>query len=233
MVRLTTFCLSATVICLICCTDNISKEIGTATHKEQVEPHFLIEDTSSALAYDSSYTQGVTAVDLNGDFYPEIFATNSWKNDNNFFYQNDRGTFKKVNRHSLTSDRLNANGACWGDFTRNGKLDLVVANVNNAPNQIFIASADTFSVKKVPQYDSINNWTYGMTWVDATNSGFLDLYAVNYHNQPNVFYRNIDGQLIESQDHVLSAGSHSSLNAVWADLDNNGYLDVIICGYIT
>ena len=230
MVRLTTFCLPITVLCLFCCTDNTSKEPLAAIRKAKVDPDILIEDVSSALAYDSSYTQGVTAVDINGDFYPEIFATNSWKNDNNFFYQNDRGTFKKDKRFSFTSDRLNANGACWGDFTRNGKLDLVVANVNNKNNQVFIASADTFGMIKVPQYDSINSWTYGVTWVDATNSGFLDLYVVNYHNQPNIFYQNIDGQLIESRDHVLSAGSHSSLNAVWADLDNNGYVDLIICG---
>ncbi len=213
-----------------CCTNNKSNPEAASIHVDSKSHILLTENNSSSLAQDSSYTQGVTAVDLNGDYFPEIFATNSWTNDKNFFYLNDNGTFKKDARFSFVNDRLNANGACWGDFTRNGQLDLAVANVNNAPNQVFVALGDTFIKKDLPQNDAINNWTYGMTWVDATNSGFLDLYAVNYKNQPNVFYKNINGQLIESPNHVLSIGAHSSLNAVWSDLDNNGFLDVIISG---
>lgn len=230
MKRLAVFFLLLLLFSPFCCTNNKSAPEVTSIRANNKSRVLLTENNSSPLAQDSSYTQGVTAIDLNGDFYPEIFATNSWTNDNNFFYQNDNGNFKKDAKFSFARDYLNANGACWGDFTRNGQLDLAVANVNNAPNQIFIALEDSFTRKDLPQNDTTKSWTYGMTWVDATNSGFLDLYAVNYKNQPNVFYKNVKGQLVESPNHVLSVGAHSSLNAVWTDLDNNGFLDVIISG---
>ena len=58
-----------------CCTNNKSNPEAASIHVDSKSHILLTENNSSSLAQDSSYTQGVTAVDLNGDYFPEIFAT--------------------------------------------------------------------------------------------------------------------------------------------------------------
>ncbi len=207
---------------------NCSNQIGDV---QENKVNLLVEDLECILCKDTGYTQGVAAVDINNDGFPEIYATNSWTNQNNLFYWNQKGIFQKDTSLLFTKSELNSNGCSWGDLTNDGKYDLLIANVNNAPNQLFLyKDKGSFNKLELLQNDSSSSWTYGASWVDANNSGFLDLYLVNYKEQANVFYVNNNGKLVEQKNNVLSCENHSSFNAIWTDLNNDGLQDVVICG---
>ena len=155
---------------------NCSNQIGDVRENKV---SILVEDLESILCKDTGYTQGVAAVDVNKDGFPEIYATNSWTNQNNLFYWNQKGIFQKDTSLPFTKSELNSNGCSWGDLSNDGEYDLLIANVNNAPNQLFLnQDKGEFNRIELSQNDSSSSWTYGVSWVDANNSGFLDLYLV-------------------------------------------------------
>jgi hypothetical protein len=197
-----------------------------------VQPGALLQaDYNSVLTKDSSYTQGVSAVDINGDGYPELYATNSWTNQSNFFYKNNHGEFIKDDSTNLTRNLLNGNGCSWGDVDNDGKLDLAVANVNNASNFLFKGGDEgKFTIVELAQFNPEESWTYGSSWVDVDNDGYLDLYLANFKNQQNVFYQNIRGVLTEKDLKLTSSNSHATIHCVWSDLNNDGLPDLILSG---
>ena len=198
----------------------------------ELAPHeLLLEDQLGTLSQDSSFTQGVAAVDVNGDGYPELYATNSWTNQSNFYYLNNKGVFSKNESSKLTSNFLNGNGCSWGDVNNDGFLDLAVSNVNNASNFLFKGlSGDKFEAIELRQINKDESWTYGSNWADVDNDGYLDLYLANFKNQQNVFYQNKLGILNERDLKLTSSNAHSSIHSVWTDLNNDGLPDLILTG---
>ncbi len=74
-------------------------------------------------------------------------------------------------------------------------------------------------------------WNIGVSAGDYDNDGDLDLYVCTRKN-PNKLYRNLGGFRFEEVGAAAGvAYEHSSRAAAWADLDNDGDLDLYVGGY--
>jgi hypothetical protein len=181
---------------------------------------------------DLGFSQGVAWGDYNNDGYPDLYVSNSWINDNNLFYLNNKnGSFTKITEGIVANDPGNSNGCSWGDFNNDGYLDLYVSNVNNQNNFLYLNKGDN-SFEKITQGSIVTDleWSYGCAWGDYNNDGFLDIYISNYQGQNNSIYRNEkDGTFSKISSDVLPLDNSSSINATWGDLDNDGYLDIFVC----
>ncbi len=71
------------------------------------------EITNSQIALDSFYTQGIASVDLNNDYYPELYMTNSWEGFENHFYNNRKQPISKDTVSFKLSDKSFSNGCCF------------------------------------------------------------------------------------------------------------------------
>jgi len=180
---------------------------------------------------DLGYSQGCAWGDYNNDGNLDLYVTNSWTNDNNLFYKNNgNGTFTKIVEGEIANDGGNSNGCTWGDYNNDGFVDLFVANVNNQNNFFYKNNGDETFTKISQSILSTNQgWSYGCSWGDYDNDGFLDLYVANYYEQKNFLYHNNgDETFTKIEQGEIVNDENKSQNCIWSDLNNDGFLDLFV-----
>lgn len=71
--------------------------------------------------------------------------------------------------------------------------------------------------------------TWGGAWGDYDNDGDLDLFVTNAFNRSNHLYTNEgDGSFTKIREGDIASLTSDSFGAVWADLDNDGDLDMFV-----
>lgn len=155
-----------------------------------------------------TYTQGVTAADVNRDGYKDLLITTMNFLDNrrtispNLLYLNNGdGTFKEVTQAwGLENYRVNSMSATFGDINADGYPDLYVSNYfSNSTTGISIYNEQTITNSFQPSIDFLFINVGGQKFVDARtfygldyvgfgfqgvftdydNDGDLDLYVIN------------------------------------------------------
>ena len=122
-------------------------------------------------------------------------------------------------------------GVGWSDYDNDGDMDLFVAN-RGQPDQLYRNNADgTFSDVApdvgidYPQNEFPAN-SEGVAWGDYDNDGDADLFLANL-SRTNPLYRDDgDGTFIEVTRDSGIILDRKYIGASWADLDNDGDLDL-------
>src|SRR5439155_506861 len=71
----------------------------------------------------------------------------------------------------------------------------------------------------------------GVGWADYNNDGFPDLYVAN-RNQPNRLYRNSgNGTFTDVASELGLANQEDGRVGAWADIDNDGFLDLFVSNF--
>ena len=71
----------------------------------------------------------------------------------------------------------------------------------------------------------------GLAWGDYDGDGFIDAIGLNEAESTinNLYHNNGDGTFSRVTEGVIATDSLAALNAVWADQDNDGDLDLFVC----
>ncbi len=77
---------------------------------------------------DSAFTTGVVTGDIDNDGYREVFITTDNHDSNYLFYNNGDGTFTDISSSAGLLGVANSASACFGDYNKDGFLDLYVTN---------------------------------------------------------------------------------------------------------
>jgi hypothetical protein len=151
-------------------------------------------------------------------------------------------TFTKITTGPVVTSGGYGSACAWGDYDGDGFIDLFVCNfedgINVPRNFLFHNRGDgTFErITSVPQVNG-NHSTVGATWGDYDNDGKLDLFVTSiggdangqsynalYHNEGGGHFTTITtGSLVTQKQR-----SHSG---IWADFDNDGWLDIFIANF--
>ena len=165
---------------------------------------------------------GASWGDYDNDGDPDLFITNFAQND--FFYRNQGdGSFEVVTGTPLTTSGGIGEGSAWGDYDKDGDLDLFVANggANNDVNFLFanqLMETGTASFTRIAGIDLVTRvgCYAGAMWGDYDDDGDLDLFVSNFSGKSSLIYRNEqpDGHWLN----VRAIGDVSNRSAIGAKL---------------
>ncbi|WP_223033252.1 FG-GAP-like repeat-containing protein [Hanstruepera marina] len=196
------------------------------------------EDQAVALgvamsAGDLEYGSGVSFVDFNNDGWDDISLATESGSQSEFFLNNQDGTFTRQN-FALTSNNVQGRQIVWADYDNDGDKDLMVVS-NTDGNHLYNNNGSLIftEVTTLAGLPTTNIETWGASFGDINNDGFLDLFLSNRDDnfvQPNrLFLNNQDGTF---SDISISAGIHSSSHlsfcSAFFDYNNDGWQDIYV-----
>ncbi len=172
-------------------------------------------------------SQGCTWVDYDNDGFPDLYVLR-YQSPNMLFHNEGNGTFKQLTDGPMATEGGSALGFAWGDYDNDGLPDLFVAS-GTASSLIHNEGGGVF--KKVPGpigTESVSLQT--VNWVDYDNDGWLDLFAtsVTAGTSCRLYRNNGDGTFTRVTGGSLLSDTGRWFAAAWADIDNDGFLDVLV-----
>ena len=176
---------------------------------------------------------GVSFADFNGDQIDDLtFGHHAGQIR---YYQGDGVGFEEIT-FNIENDLSETKSVLWADIDNDGDQDFLITNRLasnklwlNDGNMMFTDVTSTCGIST-----SINSRSYGASFGDYDNDGFLDLYVCNYHTdviniQNELYHNNGDGTFT---DVTLSSGVGNGLQqtfqSTWIDIDQDGLLDLHI-----
>lgn len=194
---------------------------------------------------------GMACADVDGDNAPDIFVANDMTP--NFLFLN-RGDGRFVDRgllsglgYSGSGDLQSSMGADFGDFNRDGRLDLAVTNFRLEGAGLYRNEGaglftDISSISGI-RPPTIPHVGWGIGFLDYDNDGWPDLLMVHGHvldnahrvgsvyKQPAILFRNTgDGRFVDVTRDVEDGLSipQPGRGAAFGDYDNDGDVDVFV-----
>jgi hypothetical protein len=182
------------------------------------------------IATDVNNSSGCAWADYDNDSFPDLFVANV-QTPNCLYHNNGDGTFTRVRPGPIATDSSFCNGASWGDFDNDGRLDLFVATgVLGMYQDLFYHNDGGGSFTKITgtAIDTPVRWSGGSGWVDFDNNGGLDLFVGGYDNTNRLYANDGTGGFAAVDTGVLVAAVNYVMGCGWADYDRDGWPDLFL-----
>jgi hypothetical protein len=170
-------------------------------------------------------------------FLPDWSAFYGSSYKNLLLHNNGNGTFTRVTDNPIALDGAVSTAGGWGDYDRDGDLDLLVANGagagRTATNWFYLNQGggvflNTPSALIRPLISESRQHAFP-TWVDADDDGWPDLFVSVFGF--NSLFRNAgDGGFSKVTGDPLVSEQNNWSGTAWADYDNDGDVDVLLTG---
>lgn len=218
--------------------------------------NFVFEDITekAGVSCPGGWKTGVAMVDINGDGYLDIYVSRSagqhpMDRENVLYINNNDLTFTdRAPEHGLNDDSYSTHAAFF-DFDRDGDLDAFTLNhsllrISNSfdismanttqrtrfvGNRFFINDNGIFRdvSDSVGVYGPASNYGLGVAFADINNDGWLDVYASNDYTGRDKLLINQKGIFKDVTDSLLTQISQFSMGVDMADVNNDGFDDII------
>ncbi|HEU0009366.1 MAG TPA: FG-GAP-like repeat-containing protein [Verrucomicrobiae bacterium] len=189
--------------------------------------------TNGNVATDLGNARGCAWGDFDNDGKLDLYVSNAYF-ITNFLYRN-RGdlTFTRVTAGSIATELADSRGCSWGDYDNDGYLDLFVANGGrtSTQNNFLYHNNGDGNLTKVTSGSIVNDGghSFGCTWGDYDNDGFLDLFVANDGKENNFLYHNNgDGSFTKITNGSPVNDGGESIGCAWGDYDHDGFLDLFV-----
>ncbi len=179
-------------------------------------------------------------MDYDNDGYPDLYVDNYSIAPGCFFYHNNGdGTFADVTRETGIEIPGEGLGATFGDYDRDGDLDIYFTTYD-VPNVFYENNGDgTFT--NATDRSGLGNTLSGINVAtgDYDNDGDLDIYLSNMGGfgmarplEPTALYRNNgDGTFADVAQEAGVMEKRTSRAVVFFDYDNDADLDIYVAGW--
>jgi enediyne biosynthesis protein E4 len=219
--------------------------LGGGTFEDATQKAGMNDPTSKSL--------GLAVLDYNGDGWPDIFVANDTQ-PNKLYLNKQNGTFeeKAVAAGIAFSEDGVARagmGVDAGDYDRSGHPSLMITNFANQMLSLYHNEGNGLFVDEAPRSEVGRNTLvtlgFGCFFFDYDNDGWPDILVadghieneiervqkrVSYAEPPHLF-RNLSGgkfQEVTAQMGIGFASPKVARGAAYADIDNDGALDVLM-----
>jgi len=200
------------------------------------------------------WSTGVAMVDVNNDGWLDIYVCNSGdikggQRENELFINNGDLTFTESAGEYGLDDKGFSTHACFFDYDGDGDLDAYILNnsfrsvaslgFRNLRNQRDPDGGDKLYrndngkfvdvSEQAGIYGSVIGFGLGVTVGDANGDFWPDIYVSNdFYERDYLYINNQDGTFSEEFVRRFDTGSHFSMGADMADLNNDGWPEIYV-----
>ncbi len=172
--------------------------------------------------------------DINNDGKPDVCVVNWARKD--ILYRNDSHDgiikFTDITEESgLKGEPYErSNAVCFADVNNDGYPDLFITK-RKSPNKLYINDGTGHFRDASEEYFGKDTMlSYGASFFDFDNDGYLDLYVANVGS--NVLYRNINGKkFVKVTDEFNANMNGYCTGTAVGDIDNDGDMDLYVSSY--
>ena len=201
----------------------------------------------------TSKSLGVTILDYNADGWPDILIANDTQ-PNKLYLNKKDGTFEERGVPSgiaFSEDGVAraGMGADAADYDRSGHPSVIISNFANQMVSLYHNEGNGLFVDEAPQSEvgraTLVTLGFGCFFFDYDNDGWPDIFVADGHiedqiervqkrvsyAEPSHLFRNLGGgkfQEVTAQMGQAFAAPRVARGAAYADIDNDGFLDVLV-----
>lgn len=196
----------------------------------------------------TEYAQGglpsASWADYDNDGFIDLLANTALGNgsasDKILFKNNGDGTFTRITEGELVTDFGATRETQWADYDNDGDQDVLVLNQTTSlavqyQTRLYKNNGDgTFTRVLGSAFEAVNYVDRSCSWGDYDNDGDLDVFITGSQNR--LYRNNGDGTFTEMTSSVVAESqttTNGSYGSAWADMDNDGDLDVFAMGFNT
>jgi tetratricopeptide (TPR) repeat protein len=204
---------------------------------------------------DSSWLSSITGglhimqTDYNNDGWKDIFVMRgAWKaafgkEPNSLLRNNGDGTFTDVTKASGLLSLHPTQAATWADFNNDGWLDVFIGNESifgaeeRNISELYINNKNgTFTEQAAIADCNIRDYVKGVTSGDYNNDGKPDIFISTMTGQKYLLKNEtVNGGPLKFREVTRQAGLTNDITRTFPgwffDYDNDGWLDILVCGY--
>src|SRR5271166_1776585 len=201
----------------------------------------------------TSKSLGIAILDYNGDGWPDILIANDTQ-PNKLYLNKKDGTFEERGVPSgiaFSEDGVAraGKGVDAADYDRSGHPSVIISNFANQMVSLYHNEGNGLFVDEAPQSEvgraTLITLGFGCFFFDYDNDGWQDIFVadghiedaiekvqkrVSYAEPPHLF-RNLGGgkfSEVTAQMGAAFAAPRVARGAAYADIDNDGFLDVLV-----
>jgi hypothetical protein len=181
---------------------------------------------SGAIINDGLFGRSCAVGDYDNDGYPDLIIT-TWGGPVRLYHNERNGTFSITNAVIPNINNYH-DGVSFGDYDNDGWLDLFICSINSGNNILLHNNAGVYSqVFYVPSLES-GPESFGCTWLDFDNDGWLDLFVTNNGNH-NFLYRNNNGNgFTKLTNELISNEIVYGIGSSTSDINLDGKLEIFV-----
>ena len=209
----------------------IINSLGIKVYKNNGLAEFVDMSKPSGVYIDNYPNNiGFFDFDLEGDLDMYI----SSNGNNQLFRNNSDGTFTDISTISdVMANGENSLGQVFGDFDDDGDVDMIVLNENSSIVYYDNIRQGQFNDLTKNSRLSHNGKPSSINVADYNNDGHLDIYISDLEGNHSLYKNKGDGVFIYDSKFLQTNNflrGFSAQKAEFTDIDNDGYLDIIIAG---
>jgi hypothetical protein len=181
---------------------------------------------SGSIVNDGLSGRSCASGDYDNDGRQDIIIT-SWAGPVRLYHNNGNGTFSTT---SGIIPNFNAyyDAVSFGDYDNDGWLDLFICAINSGNNILLHNNGGSFSQAfYAPSFDN-GPQSFGATWTDFDNDGWLDLFVTNNGNH-NFLYRNNTGiGFTKITNEIITVELVHGIGCSTSDINMDGKMDFFV-----
>ncbi len=221
--------------------DRLYQNEGNLTFKD-ITPAFLNADRL--------WSTGVTAIDINNDGLLDIYISRagfsglSYDRSNILLLNMGNMIFKESALDYGLADTSLSTQATFFDYDQDGDLDCYLMNIaKNTPSPFNLIEREKNEWSKSDHLYENENGVYvdvtahklrfnngfglGISTADFNNNGQAEIYVANDFEYKDYFYYSKQSQLMDNIDQSLKHTSYLGMGTDAADLNNDGWIDLL------
>ena len=207
----------------------------------------------AGLADPTSKSLGVAILDYNADGWPDILIANDTQ-PNKLYLNKKDGTFEErgvTSGIAFSEDGIAraGMGVDAADYDRSGQPSVIISNFANQMVSLYHNEGNVLFVDEAPQSEvgraTLVTLGFGCFFFDYDNDGWPDIFVADGHiedqiehvqkrvsyAEPAHLFHNLGGgkfQEVTAQMGQAFAAPRVARGAAYADIDNDGFLDVLV-----